>query len=173
MATENETKADTGATDTTTAPKKITSFKAAVAKVGGIDIQFDIVSVDPTQTEGVEVATLELYDPIEKILGSQKVMDNGVPTELIKTDTQFLKLSSNDWDVEGFEFEQDEEGNITSGRFRGNKLRLDIAKSTGDAWLVSKPFNLVGQEMRNKNLSERGKRVAAALRGRSKEMAGE
>jgi hypothetical protein len=172
MATENETTTATGAT-ATAVPKKLTSFKAAVAKVGGIDIQFDIISVEPTQTEGVELATLELYDPIEKILGSQKVMDNGVPTELIKYDTQFLKLSSNDWDVEGFEFEQDEEGNITSGRYKGNKLRFDIAKSSGDAWLVSKPFSMLGQEMRNKNQTERSKRVAAALRGRSHKMAGE
>lgn len=143
------------------------SFDEVVNEMGNIDITFDIVKIEDTNTAGIKVATLQLHNPEETVYGSSKLVgESGELEPMIAHDVEHVKIVSTDFKTEGLKAYKDASGKISHGSYKGNKLFFDIAKSDGEVWLKSESFAVAGNNFRKKLNSERTNGVREKLRSR-------
>ena len=113
------------------------SLLEALKKQSEVRFSFTIDAVEADKN-GKKIAVLLLDTPIDRVRGTQKIDVNGLPTQLVVRDVQEVKVHEDQMDDEGFSFDL-EEG---TGVYVGSNLLLDVAKGSGDVWLVKTPFSV-------------------------------
>ena len=143
--------------------QKIISFAQAMRNKNSAKFYFEFAGRgEQKQNDGsvLEVSIIRLLSDVPDVLGSQKDADGN---DMIAYGIETVRVREDVYDDPGFEIIEDEDGNIVSGKYEG-KLFLDIAKSTGDVWLLRESFASVGRtflaDRRSQNADEVRKKLA-------------
>lgn len=134
-----------------------------------VEFDFDILKVEKSQADPkVSIVTMQLHDPIATVVGSQKIPDeNGVMVDMVLDDVDIVKVAGEDLADAGFKVKVDPETKkVVAGRYEGSNLQFDIAKSTGEVWLVSESYASRGRAMRTENRAKRTQGLAARMGAR-------
>lgn len=110
--------------------------------------------------DGSRTAILTLKKPIEQVTGSQSITDvESATSEKVRAyDVMEVKVSEDNQDDDGFDLDE-----VTgAGTYKGN-LRLDVAKSSNDVWLVSTTFAAFGRAKRTENQNNRATGMLAKM----------
>lgn len=114
--------------------------------------------------KGEKIAILQLKNALEKVNGSQSISDEdtGEQVRVSAWDVTEIKVNPKSMDDDGFDVDE----NTLAGTYKGD-LRLDVAKRTGEVWLVSETFNSMGRQMRSDNQKKRQGSLVANLLARN------
>lgn len=119
---------------------------------------FRFVGIRTTKgTDGKITAILELEEPLAQVKGSQRYEVGGNSGYYSASDVTEVRVHEENF-VDGFEFEEDGDG----GEYKGEELQLDVAKRTGEVWLVKTPFAQAANTFRSNNRNERTANVIKA-----------
>ena len=112
---------------------------------------FEFVGMRTTKgQDGKITAILELAEPIAQVKGSQRYEMGGNTGYYSATDVTEVRVHEDNF-VDGFEFDEDGDG----GEYKGEELQLDVAKRTGEVWLVKIPFAQAANTFRSANRNDR------------------
>lgn len=121
---------------------------AKLKALATLDLVFS--SITPAKDkDGKNIAILRLENPIPEVRGTQEIDYNGQRHAVVATDVMEVKVHEDNMNDD---FEAHEDGTVT---YKGDKLILDVAKSTKQVWLVAQSFASSGNKMRSDNRNER------------------
>ena len=110
-----------------------------------LTFEFDGIAMTNT-VNGEKVAILKLTTPIDKVVGSQFIVDaiSNQHIHIIVTDVTEIKVHQDLFDVdEGFEWDEDK----SIGSYKGDTV-FDVSKK-GDVWLTDETFESKRQKLRD------------------------
>lgn len=133
------------------------SFVEKLKNMSMSKFQFESFEKKMTENQdGTRVAYLvfHLSEPIEKVVGSGVVrnpdnyeeMAHVTQTDITEVRCKLDVIEQNELE---FTFDEDANGDLVgTGTYKG-QLELDVAKGSGDVWLVDEKFSTFGNKMRN------------------------